>query len=153
MDGKRPRKKAKTDGAGESSGGGGGKRAPKLAYLGRLCRVKAAEEAEWQAFRVLAYKGRDKQTIELGNPETEDDAVTRSIELRDHTLYVLVDVAWGPESDADEATADDPETFVPLLLFEPAGKPDADARGRMLAYSPHSGKHPQQPSRESAGRG
>ena len=139
---KRPRKSRKAeDGAQESQGGGKG-RAPLAAYLKRLCRVKAADQGEWEPFRILAYKGKDKQTIELGSAETEDEVVIRTIELRDHSLYVHIDVGWGPEADADEATADDLETFVPLLLFTHAGRADAESRGRLLAYSPHSGKQP-----------
>ena len=92
-------------------------------------------------------RSKDKLTIELGSAETEDDVVTRTIELRDHTLYVQSDppggVGWGPEADADEATVNDPETFVPLLLFTHFGKADAEAQGRLLAYSPASGKHAQ----------
>ena len=41
----------------------------------------------------------------------------------------------------DEATANDPETFVPLLLFTHVGKADAESQGRLLAYSPDSGRH------------
>lgn len=137
-------RKAKTaeEGAPEARGGGKG-RTPLAAYLGRLCRVKVADQGGWEPFRILAYKGKDKQTIELGSAESGDEVVTRTIELRDHSLYVLSDggVGWGPEADADEATANDPETFVPLLLFTHVGKADAESQGRLLAYSPDSGRH------------
>eukprot|EP00964_Phaeocystis_antarctica_P134639 scaffold98900_cov66-Phaeocystis_antarctica.AAC.5 len=141
---KRQRKAKKTEDGGPEGRGSGKGRAPLAAYLGRLCRVKMADQGEWEPFRIVAYKGKDKQTIELGSAESEDEVVTRTIELRDHSLYVHSDggVGWGPEADADEATANDPETFVPLLLFTHVGRADAESQGRLLAYSPDSGKHP-----------
>ena len=142
---KRQRKAKKTEDGGPEGRGSGKGRAPLAPkYLGRLCRVKMADQGEWEPFRIVAYKGKDKQTIELGSAESEDEVVTRTIELRDHSLYVHSDggVGWGPEADADEATANDPETFVPLLLFTHVGRADAESQGRLLAYSPDSGKHP-----------
>ena len=145
---KRQRKSRKTDAGGPEGRGGSKGRAPLAAYIGRLCRVKVADQEEWEPFRILAYKGKDKQTIELGSAESEGEVVgevvTRTIELRDHSLYVHIDggVGWGPEADADEATANDPETFVPLLLFTHVGRADAESQGRLLAYSPHSSKQP-----------
>ena len=145
LSGKRKRTAKKPEEGGAEVRGGGKARAPPAAYLGRLCRVKAADQGGWEPFRILAYKSKDKLTIELGSAETEDEVVTRTIELREHTLYVHSDggVGWGPEADADEATVNDPETFVPLLLFTHVGKADAESQGRLLAYSPASGKHAQ----------
>ena len=142
--GKRKRTAKKPEDGGPEARGGGKVRALPNAYLGRLCRVKAADQGGWEPFRILAYS-KDKLSIKLGSAETEDEVVTRTIELRDHTLYVQSDggVGWGPEADADEATVNDPETFVPLLLFKHVGKADDESRGRLLAYSPASGKHAQ----------
>ena len=143
LSGKRKRTAKKPEEGGPEVRGVGKVRALPSAYRGRLCRVKAADQGGWEPFRILAYKGKDKQTIELGSAESGDEVVTRTIELRDHSLYVLSDggVGWGPEADADEATANDPETFVPLLLFTHVGKADAESQGRLLAYSPDSGRH------------
>ena len=145
LSGKRKRTAKKPEEGGPEVRGVGKVRALPSAYRGRLCRVKAADQGGWEPFRIL--RSKDKLTIELGSAETEDDVVTRTIELRDHTLYVQSDppggVGWGPEADADEATVNDPETFVPLLLFTHFGKADAESQGRLLAYSPASGKHAQ----------
>ena len=119
-------------------------RAPALAHLGRVCRIREVTSADhkWEAYRVLAYKGKDKQTIELGNALAEDEQVVRSIELRDYSLHVLAEIGWGPEPvDGEVADGADPETFVPLLLFTAAGRAEPEARGRLLAHSPHSDKH------------
>ena len=140
---KRQRKSRKTEDGGHEGQGGSKARAPSATYLRRLCRVRAVgQEGEWEPFRILAYRGRDKQTTELGSAETEDEVAIRTIELRDHSLYAHIDVGWGPEPDADASTADDQETFVPLLLFTHAGRADPESRGRLLAFSPHSGKQP-----------
>lgn len=139
---KRPRKAASkaTDAVVQ---GGPKARAPAAAYIGRVCRIREVTSAEhkWEAYRVLAYKGRDKQTIELGNALAEDEQVVRSIELRDYSLQVLTEIGWGPEPvDGEVADGADPETFVPLLLFTAAGRAEPEARGRLLAHSPHSDK-------------
>lgn len=141
---KRPRKAASK--ATEAVMQGPKARAPALAYLGRVCRIREVTSAEhkWEAYRVLAYKGRDKQTIELGHALADDEQVVRSIELRDYSLQVLTEIGWGPEPvDGEVADGADPETFVPLLLFTAAGRAEPEARGRLLAHSPHSDKQSQ----------